>query len=256
MDSKVEVKGDVDVMMDQNLGSITVNHFYGDSKVVPAIRPELSRAIHELLRTCDPVGQRKFIEKIAEEYYGDSNFKSLTVEQVKTLLGFAEDISSAINKAVSEEKRSTALEEDEFQKEYGMLASEPAREALKLLVKQNLTTKQVARAWRSGMLGFEDDGLFVIKQSKFEKAFGLFMFSLGVTFAIPAFFTVPVLETFVPGGVAALGKAQAFTIIGMSLSISVLSFWLGTNVLTPHHIVGRVAKHIDKVNEMLRSKGK
>lgn len=133
-----------------------------------------------------------------------------------------------------------------------MLASPPAREALKLLAEQNLTTKTVARAWRSGMLWFDDDGQFVIKQSRVEKALGLFMFSLGITFAIPAFFTVSFLETFIPGGVAALGKAQAFTIIGMSLSISVLSFWTGSNILAPHSCVSRVAKHIDKVNELLK----
>lgn len=252
-----KVPSEVGVLIGQNNGPITINYGGsggGSGGDEPPIDPELKRAIHELLRTCDPVGQRKLIEKIAEEYYGSPSFRSLTVEQVRVLFGFAEDIANAINKAVADQKRSVAREEDEFQKEYGMLASAPAREALKLLVEQNLTTKQVARAWRSGMLGFEDDDQFVIKQSPLEKAFGLFMFSLGVTFAIPTFFAVPMLETFIPGGVAALGKAQAFTVVGMSLSISVLSFWLGTNILTPHHIISRVAKYIDRVNEILRAR--
>ena len=257
MNAKVDIQGDVGVAISQNHAPITI--MYGGSGGgsggdEPPIDPELKRAIHELLCICDPVGQRKLIEKIAIEFYRTKTFKELTVEQVKVLQGFAEDIAAAINKAVADEKRSTVLEENAFQKEYGMLASEPAREALKLLVKQNLTTKQVARAWRSGMLKFEDDGQFVITQSGVEKSFGLFMFALGVTFSIPAFFTVPVLETFVPGGVAALGKAQTFTIIGMSLSISLLSFWVGTNILTPHHIISRVAKHLDKVNGILRAK--
>jgi hypothetical protein len=257
MNSKVDIKGDVGFSIGLNHGAIIVNNNYGGGSGggdEPPIDPELKRAIHELLRTCDPIGQRKLIENIAEEYYGTLIFKSLTVQQVKVLFGFAEDIANAITKAVADQKRSIAREEDEFQKEYGMLASAPARAALKLLVEQNLTTKQVARAWRSGMLRFEDDGQFVISQSRVEKALGLFMFSLGVIFAIPAFFTVPVLETFVPGGVTALGKAQAFTIIGMSLSISVLSFWTGTNILAPHHIISRVVKHLDKVNELLRAR--
>ena len=259
MNAKVDLQqGDVGVAISQNHGPITI--IYGTSGGgsgggdEPPIDPELKRAIHELLRTCDPVGQRKFIEKIADEYYGNPNFKSLTVEQVRVLLEFAEDISNAINKAVIDQKRSIAREEDEFQKEYGMLASAPARAALKLLVEQNLTTKQVARAWRSGMLKFEDDGQFAITQSRIEKSFGLFMFSLGVMFSIPAFFTVPVLETFVSGGVAALGKAQTITIIGMSLSISILSFWTGANILGPHHSVARVTKHLDKVNGILRGR--
>lgn len=256
MDSKVNVKGDADVVMDQNNGSITINHFYGDNKVVPAIKPELRRAIGELLGVCDPCGQRKLIEKISLESFETTDFKSLEVEQVHWLTEVAQDIANSINKAVLDQKRSIAREEEEFQKEYGMLASPPAREALKLLAEQNLTTKTVARAWRSGMLKFEDDGQFAISQSRIEKGLGLFMFALGVTFSIPAFFTVPVLETFFPGGVAALGKAQAFTIIGMSLGISMLSFWTGANILSPHHCVSRVAKHLDKVNEILRSKGK
>lgn len=240
-----------------NVGQVAggnIYNYYGDTKIVPAIKPELRRAIGELLGVCDPCGQRKLIEKISLQCFNTTDFKSLEVEQVHWLIEVAQDLANSINKAVLDQKRSIAREEDEFQKEYGMLASPPAREALKLLAEQNLTTKTVARAWRSGMLNFEDSGQFSVTQSRVEKSFGLFMFSLGVTFAIPAFFTVPFLETFIPGGVAALGKAQAFTVIGMSLSISVLSFWTGANILAPHHCISRVAKHVDKVNDLLRAR--
>jgi hypothetical protein len=94
MDSKVNVKGDVDVVMDQNLGSITVNNYYGDNKVVPAIKPELRRAIHELLLICDACNQRKLIEKIAKELYGSTDFRSLTVVDVRKLAAIAKETAA------------------------------------------------------------------------------------------------------------------------------------------------------------------
>jgi hypothetical protein len=110
MDSKVNVKGDAEVVMDQNNGSITINHFYGDPKVVPAIKPELRRAISELLTICDPCGQRKLIEKISLEAFQSKEFKSLSIEQVRSLIGIAQSIADAINAArpVVEEKKAPA----------------------------------------------------------------------------------------------------------------------------------------------------
>jgi hypothetical protein len=255
MNAKVDIQGDVGVSISQNHGPIIINNNYGGGSGggdEPPIDPELKRAIHELLRTCDPVGQRKLIEKIAGEYYGTSNFRSLDVEQVRVLADIAEDVANAINKAVDDQKRSTALEESEFQKEYGMLASEPAREALKLLVKQNLTTKQVARAWRGGLLAYEDDHQLVIKQSSIEKAYGFFLLSLGIVFAIIAFFSLPTLEVLAPGITQAVGIAKMLTFIGIPLGVSLFFFWFGIETLAPHHAASRVSRHLDKVNKLLR----
>lgn len=98
MNSKVGIKGDAGVAVSQNHGAITVNNYYGE-KVVPALRPELRKAISELLTICDPCGQRKLVEKISFQAFGTREFKSLDVESVRWLIEVATDIAGAIASA-------------------------------------------------------------------------------------------------------------------------------------------------------------
>lgn len=95
MNSKVGIKGDAGVAVSQNHGAITVNNYYGE-KVVPALRPELRKAISELLTICDPCGQRKLVEKISLQSFGTKEFRSLNVENVRWLIDIATDIAIAI----------------------------------------------------------------------------------------------------------------------------------------------------------------
>jgi hypothetical protein len=83
-----------------NVGQVAggnIYNYYGDSKVVAAIKPELRRAIGELLGVCDPCGQRKLIEKISFQCFEKTDFKSLEIKQVRWLIGIAQDIANVIN---------------------------------------------------------------------------------------------------------------------------------------------------------------
>lgn len=99
MNSQIGVRGDVDVVMDQNYGAVTINNFYNDTKVTPAVPPELRRAVGELLAVCDPCNQRKLIEKISHRAFGTTDFKSLKLDQVQWLSEIAKDVSSSIVKS-------------------------------------------------------------------------------------------------------------------------------------------------------------
>ena len=112
-----------------------IYNYYGDNKVIPAIKPELRRAVGELLAVCDPCNQRKLIEKISLKTFDTTDFKSLDVEQIYWLTNVAQDIASSINKSANDQKSSIAHKENQFHKEYGILASSPARDALLVLSK-------------------------------------------------------------------------------------------------------------------------
>lgn len=81
-----------------NVGQVAggnIYNYYSD-KAVPAIKPELRRAIGELLGVCDPCGQRKLIEKISLQCFKKTAFKSLEVDQVRWLIEVAQEIAGAI----------------------------------------------------------------------------------------------------------------------------------------------------------------
>lgn len=85
-----------------NVGQVAggnIYNYYGDAKVVPAIKPELRRAIHELLVISDKCNQRKTIEKISLKAFSTTDFKSLEVEQVRWLVEISQDIAKVIPKA-------------------------------------------------------------------------------------------------------------------------------------------------------------
>lgn len=250
MDSKVNVKGDVDVVMDQNVGSITINNYYGDNKVVPAIKPELGRALAELFNVCDRYNQRVVIENISEKYFGTKLFKSLNVEELRVLIGIAQAIADTTNIALIHQAEAASADEDKFAKDFGMRASAPARNALRLLLQENLTKRDVTNAWNSGQLNYEDNNKLSIKVDKRKLWIGNAIFSLGALAALPAFLINPILDLMgVPPGAY---MADRLIAIGFCLTICAALFWVSLDHLKPYHSATRVARHIKKVNAQLR----
>ncbi|HTF98657.1 MAG TPA: hypothetical protein VL995_21120 [Cellvibrio sp.] len=238
-----------------NVGQVAggnIYNYYSDSKVIPAIRPELRRAVHELLVACDLFGQRKIIEKISLECFESSDFKSLEIEQLRWLIDIASEMSGSTNKAILDQQKSEAVDEEKFFKETGIRASAPARIALALLLKENLTKAQIARVWKRGLLTYEDDHQLYIHQRKFEKVYGSIVLLLGVALAIPGFFAVPVLETFFPGSIKELGTLKTLVFLSVPVGASLFFFWIGADTLAPHYFMTRVSRHVKKINDKLR----
>jgi hypothetical protein len=78
-----------------------IYNFY-NSKPTRRVNNDLRRAIGELLKICDPCGQRKLIEKISFQCFKTTDFKSLEVDQVRSLIAMAKDIAEVINNAKQE----------------------------------------------------------------------------------------------------------------------------------------------------------
>ena len=249
MNSKVDIQGDVGVAINQNHGAITVNNYYGD-KVAHILSPELRKSISELLTICDACGQRKLIEKISVQLFGVKEFKSLTNEQVRCLIDIAKDNADVISTALHAQKNIEVIDEDKFYKEYGMRASEPARVALQLLLKENLIKATVARAWNNGQLNYEDNNRLTVKVNRRHLWTGNILFGLGALASIPAFFTNPIFDLM--GAPPDAHVADRVTLVVLSMTICFSFVLVAMGYLKPYYASERISKYIKKINTQLR----
>lgn len=171
MNAKVKIHGDVGVAVSAVEGT-AINIYLasnGDNSSNP-----INLAVHLLLKTCDEANCRPAMERISQTLFGSAIFKSLNLEQLKTLQTIAGEMSAAM-KTGTESHSAFTREMDEYEDFYkrtGMRASKPERTALTaLMTNLPFTSKQIKSAWNKGVLIYKDNRLNV-DLPRFEPVLG------------------------------------------------------------------------------------
>lgn len=128
--------------------------------------PELKRAVHILLKTCEEANCKAAVEKISKSLFDKTSFKGLTINQLEKLQFIADEIRSALqNKALKDESQHAVFtqevdEYEDFHRRIGVRASKPERVALtELMTRHPFNPKQIKLAWSNSILFYEDSQL-------------------------------------------------------------------------------------------------
>jgi hypothetical protein len=128
--------------------------------------PELKRAVHILLKTCEEANCKAAVEKISKSLFDKTSFKGLTINQLEKLQFIADEIRSALqNKALKDESQHAVFtqemdEYENFHSRIGVRASKLERLALtELMVTCPINPKQIKLAWSNSILFYEDNQL-------------------------------------------------------------------------------------------------
>jgi len=160
MKGTVEIKGAVGAAIHADSGSV-INIHLAENK----LDPQIKRAVHHLLKTCEATGSKPIVEKISQGLFGSAIFKALTLEQLAQLQVIADEISAAQQSKANKEEPHTAFvreiyEYEDFYRRIGIRASKVERAALtEFMVTAPINPKQIKLAWTKSVLIYENNQL-------------------------------------------------------------------------------------------------
>lgn len=246
MNSKVQIEGNVDVAVNAECGS-SVNVNIDNRKIVDY---ELNRSVHVLLKACAQHDTKETIETISQLFFETTVFKKLNLDQLSKLQIIAEDLNNKISQANAKKAcYSTIISEQQFFDLTGIRASAPARDAMMMLLDEDVTSKQISSVWKNN-LNFKDGQLELIspKLAPVIAAFCLVGIGLCVLLAMSA---APLM--FEKGELVNWTKLAAFAAAEiMTLSGAAYFAWVGGSAMRPYHIVKAIKGCVEKVNLRLQ----
>lgn len=160
MTGTFKINGAVGAAVNADTGSVIHIHI-AENKPDPQIR----RAVHQLLNTCEAAHSRPTVEKISQALFRSAIFKALTLEQLAQLQMIADEINAAQQSKVTKEEPHTAFvreiyEYEDFYRRIGIRASKVERAALtEFMVTAPINPKQIKLAWTKSVLIYENNQL-------------------------------------------------------------------------------------------------
>lgn len=246
MNSKVDIRGNVGVAVNAEYGS-SVNINVDGRKIVDY---EVNRSVHVLLKTCAQHDIKEFIETVSQIFFETTIFKKLDLEQLGKLQIIAEDLNNKISQADAKKASfSTIISEQQFFDLTGIRASAPARDAMMMLLNEDVTSKQISSMWKTN-LNFKDGQLELTspKLAPVIAAFCVAGIGLCVFLAMSA---APLM--FEKGEAISWAKLAAFAVAEiMTLAGAAYFAWVGGSAMRPYHIAKAIKSCVEKVNLRLQ----
>lgn len=234
-DNKFNVRGDVGVAVNAEAGSVV--HVHSDSSESQA-RRDLNQSVSKLLKLCDEAHSRKVIENIANHLYGSDRFVNLQKEQVDALFL----VASEIHGIYELNNLQVLVDEIQFFNMTKMHTSAPERNALLVLMRQEVNSKEVAKARKTGVLKFSD-GLLQVKIPPVAKYATIF---LGVMWLFSA--VAAIIGSLVNNN-GTIWLAVLFVSI-VSIVFGALINW----IYEPHRLAMKLIPLVKTANKELRAK--
>lgn len=245
MNSKVDIQGDVGVAVNAEHGSSI--HINIDGR--KSVDYELNRSVHVLLKTCAQHDIKESMEAISQLVFETTVFKKLNADQLSKLQMIAEEFNEKISRSeVKKTSFATILNEQQFFDLTGIRASAPAREAMMMLLDEDVTSKQIASIWNTN-LNFKG-GQLELTSPKLAPVIGAFcVLGIGLCVLL-ATSAAPLM--FEKGEVISWTKLAAFAAAEIiTLSGAAYFAWVGGSAMRPYHIVKNIGNCVDKVNLQL-----
>ena len=99
MNAKINVGGNIGTAVNAETGSQVTIHLPDEKK---ATLEQQNQVISDLLTACDALGSRKALTRISKKLFGSSNYKSLSIHDLNSLLFIAHEMVAVIQVQLSE----------------------------------------------------------------------------------------------------------------------------------------------------------
>lgn len=257
MNSKVGIEGNVGVALSADPNAnvyITVNQ---TNAIERRVSPEANRSVHVLLKACEKHNLKSSLEAVSQLIFDSDHFKSLSVDQLKTLQLIAQEFNDKLNEMQShfEEKYDNHDEVDfnNFYKETAMRASTPERFALRLLFKEHVTPGAVKLVRDELLLDYKDDNQLYIKDQVWRAWVGwpIAAFAM-VLFGFSIFAGKIVNLTY--QGTPTQKAIATLVLIVTTCGPGIFCAYQAASFLRPYYIAKRIKPYVEKVNIKLKQK--